>query len=187
MNDIRVQIKVRNNLLLSAIEAKGFECGQKFASLVGISYVKLNKLVNMTISPLDKQGNYSEFIFKLCEVLNKMPDELFSDSQKYSPLEANSSSFELEYSQLPLLMHQSVGLEDQQQLQVIDDALATLTPREQHVLKLRFGIEGPPHTLDEIGGTLGVGHMRARQIAEKALRKLRHPSRADKLREAGVI
>ena len=63
------------------------------------------------------------------------------------------------------------------------DVLSTLTPREEKVLKLRFGIEdGRPRTLEEVGKEFNVTRERIRQIETKALRKLRHPSRADKLR-----
>ncbi len=61
--------------------------------------------------------------------------------------------------------------------------LATLTPREEQVLRLRFGIgETTDHTLEEVGGRFAVTRERIRQIEAKALRKLRHPSRARHLR-----
>jgi RNA polymerase primary sigma factor len=61
--------------------------------------------------------------------------------------------------------------------------LATLTPREEQVLRLRFGIgEHQDHTLEEVGGRFCVTRERIRQIEAKALRKLRHPSRARHLR-----
>ena len=62
--------------------------------------------------------------------------------------------------------------------------LATLTPREEKVLRLRFGIEdGRTRTLEEVGKEFNVTRERIRQIEAKALRKLRHPSRSKKLRD----
>ncbi len=62
-------------------------------------------------------------------------------------------------------------------------ALATLTPREEKVLRMRFGIgEKSDHTLEEVGQNFDVTRERIRQIEAKALRKLRHPSRSKKLR-----
>ena len=64
------------------------------------------------------------------------------------------------------------------------DVLGTLTPREEKVLKLRFGIEdGRTRTLEEVGKEFNVTRERIRQIEAKALRKLRHPSRSRKLKD----
>jgi RNA polymerase primary sigma factor len=61
--------------------------------------------------------------------------------------------------------------------------LKTLTPREELVLKMRFGVgDGSEHTLEEVGRSFNVTRERIRQIESKALRKLRHPSRATRLR-----
>ena len=66
----------------------------------------------------------------------------------------------------------------------LEDVLATLTPREQEVLRMRFGLrDGKPHTLEEVGKEFDVTRERIRQIESKALRKLRHPSRSKKLRD----
>jgi RNA polymerase primary sigma factor len=61
--------------------------------------------------------------------------------------------------------------------------LKSLTPREEQVLKMRFGVgDGSEHTLEEVGRSFNVTRERIRQIESKALRKLRHPSRSKKLR-----
>ena len=64
------------------------------------------------------------------------------------------------------------------------EVLHTLTPREEAVLKLRFGLEdGRPRTLEEVGKVFDITRERIRQIEAKALRKLRHPSRSKKLKD----
>ncbi len=66
----------------------------------------------------------------------------------------------------------------------LSDVLGTLSPREQKVLELRFGLrDGRTRTLEEVGREFGVTRERIRQIEAKALRKLRHPSRSKKLRD----
>ena len=66
---------------------------------------------------------------------------------------------------------------------VVDDALAELSPRERRVLQLRFGLEdGRSRTLEEVGGEFSVTRERIRQIEAKALRKLRLPATSGKLR-----
>ncbi len=68
--------------------------------------------------------------------------------------------------------------------EAIDEALKHLTPREEKVLKMRFGLghAGREHTLDEVGSHFGVTRERVRQIEAKALFKLQHPSRSSKLK-----
>ena len=66
----------------------------------------------------------------------------------------------------------------------LSEVLDTLTPREEKVLRLRFGLEdGRSRTLEEVGKEFGVTRERIRQIEAKALRKLRHPSRSKKLKD----
>ena len=86
-------------------------------------------------------------------------------------------------------------IEDKNAMQPIDSAihanlketttriLASLTPREERVLRMRFGIGmNSDHTLEEVGQQFAVTRERIRQIEAKALRKLKHPSRSRKLR-----
>jgi RNA polymerase primary sigma factor len=63
---------------------------------------------------------------------------------------------------------------------VVDEALKTLTPREERVIRLRFGIDDGYHrTLEEVGNIFNVTRERIRQIEDKALRKLKHPTRSE--------
>ena len=72
----------------------------------------------------------------------------------------------------------NVNLKDQ-----TAQVLRSLTPREEKVIKMRFGLEdGSEHTLEEVGQSFAVTRERIRQIEAKALRKLRHPSRSRKLK-----
>ncbi len=84
--------------------------------------------------------------------------DFVEDTETLSPVEAANAAFIRE--QLCAVLH-------------------TLTPREEQVLKLRFGLEdGRPHTLEEVGKQFDITRERIRQIEAKALRKLRHPTRA---------
>lgn len=112
----------------------------------------------------------------------------------------------LQVSWLPLSLESPVGEEDDAELgmfvedehtptpsdatsqkllsEKLEDVLATLSPREARILRLRFGLEnGKAYTLEEVGEKFGLTRERIRQIEGKALRRLRHPMRARQLRE----
>ncbi len=112
----------------------------------------------------------------------------------------------IKVSQLPISLESPIGeeedshlgdfIEDQNALpppdaasrqllkEQIDSVLSSLTPREQRVLQLRFGLEdGRSRTLEEVGKEFNVTRERIRQIEAKALRKLRHPTRSRKLKD----
>ncbi len=89
--------------------------------------------------------------------------DFIEDSSALSPLDASTFT----------LLREQVG-----------DVLGTISERERRVLELRFGLEdGRSRTLEEVGRDFGVTRERIRQIEAKALRKLRHPSRSNKLRD----
>jgi RNA polymerase primary sigma factor len=76
------------------------------------------------------------------------------------------------------------GVSQQFLKEQLREVLMTLTPREQKVLKLRFGLDdGPERTLEDVGKEFSVTRERVRQIENKALDKLRHPSLSCKLKD----
>ena len=78
----------------------------------------------------------------------------------------------------PIELAENEGLTE-----AIDEVLQTLTPREAKVLMMRFGIRmNTDHTLEEVGKQFNVTRERIRQIEAKALRKMRHPSRVEKIK-----
>lgn len=191
MKDYRITVKVRNNRILKAIEEAGGTPGLKWCEANDFHYPTINDLINMTASPLNSKGELRQSAIKLCDVLNKLPEDLWSNDQLY-PLEKNFSELEMDRAQLVALLPP----EEQSYLQdfskpekeeanaVIASAIATLTEKEQAVLKMRFE-EGL--TYEECAKRIGGSSKRARQIEVKALRKLRHPSRSISLRSVADV
>ena len=128
----------------------------------------------------------------------EIADELHMDIQKVEEI--------LKIAQEPVSLETPIGEEDDSHLgdfiqdddasqpaeeasytllrEQLEEVLKTLTPREEEVLRMRFGlVDGKPHTLEEVGKKFDVTRERIRQIESKALRKLRHPSRSKKLRD----
>lgn len=181
--DIRVTIKARNNRLLKAIKAAGFESGIKFAKRVGINYIGLNDLVNMTRSAIDRKGNLRPDVEKLCAFLNKMPAELFSGMQMYGELKNNTADVEMSKVEVAVLMSNPATLEHKELMAAIDIALASLTEHENYVLRMRNGIDCNDMDYEQCASIMGATKERVRQIEAKALRKLRHPDRSIYLKE----
>lgn len=181
MKDYRLTIKVRNNRLLKAIEAVGGTPGGKWCAENGLGYVRVNNLINMTSSPLTAEGELHRDAARLCDVLGKLPEDLWSNEQLY-PLEKNFSEMEMDHAQVVALLPQEQQsylpdfseFEQAQTKALVSKAVSTLTPKEQEVIRMRFEDD---ITLDECANRLDVTRERVRQIEAKALRKLRHPAR----------
>ena len=89
--DYRLTVKVRNNRILKAIEAVGGTPGGKWCAANGLNYVSVNELINLTSSPLNKvDGTLTLNASLLCDVLGKLPEDLWSNEQLY-PLVKNFS------------------------------------------------------------------------------------------------
>ena len=193
MTDYRVQIKVRNARLLRAIERAGHQPGQIFAREVGISYTgHLLPYLNLKRTPFDENGDLRPCAEMLCVFLNRLPDELWSEEQRY-PLLTNAAEIELSAANIHELLASPSDcadplslLEKKQAAQAVDVLLDTLTPREAEILRLRHGIDGEPMNLEEMAKAKGCSRERIRQIEAKALRKLRAPARQTALMDIVV-
>lgn len=181
MKDYRVTVKVRNNRILKAIEAAGGEPGGKWCAANGLAYATVNNLINMTIGPLSAAGQLTNTAQDLCDVLNKLPEDLWSNDQLY-PLERNMSDVEMDKKEiarfLPHAEEQSYlldlsDLERREKRAVIEKSLDTLQPRTAEVIRRRYFHE---MTLAETGKAMGITVERVRQIEMKGLRLLRKPN-----------
>ena len=177
--DYRLTIKVRNNRILKAIEAIGGEPGGKWCEKNGLSYVSVNDLISMKASPIAASGNLSTTALKLCEVLGKLPEELWSNEQIY-PLEKNFSDVEISHEEmLSLAAPGALSLQspedDMEKVntsRMLTKAVKSLPQKMQDIIRMRF-VEDK--TYNEIGECLDISGSRVMQLHEKALRRLRHP------------
>ena len=183
MSDYRVTVKVRNNRILKAMKEIGAEPGQKWCEANGLPYNQVNNLINMTESPLLKTGALSTSAEKLCDVLGKLAEELWTNDQ-IRPLEKNFTELDMTQDQvmalLPLSETSYIQDFDKKDLeQVIGAALDTLDNKHRKILNLRYK-EGL--SLEEIAEKYDITKERVRQIESKALRILRHPSTSSLLK-----
>lgn len=195
MEEFNIKISVRNNLILKAIRSQGYTNLNKFAKECEVSIGGLYDLVNLKESPLTTDGEFSKTAKELMEALGSCPAELWTDEQLTMRLRNNTVERELSKESLQIALQSNarslIGLDyPEQELEEVDNArlisdkIDSLTPREAKILRLRFGLDGVEAlTCEEVGDLFGCTRTRIHQIEAKALRKMRHPSRSDDLKD----
>jgi DNA-binding CsgD family transcriptional regulator len=196
VKDFRVKVTVRNNRLLSAIEAAGYATQAEFARAAGLTASEVNELVAMRQAPVGADGRFISSAKAVMEALGACPSDLWSDEQLTMTLRKNTGEFAVDASGVESLrLHHietmtlpdpAAVFESDELSGVVAKVLATLTPREAWVIRCRFGFlrDKEARTRQQIAEWLGITLNRVREIEREALRKLRHPSRSKALLEA---
>ncbi|MDO8510034.1 MAG: sigma-70 family RNA polymerase sigma factor [bacterium] len=154
----------------------------------------IGDLINFKASPLDRGGEYSERCLDLESALGIDVEELFP-RELYEKIKVSKQVIEIDsVAALPTVVRRhmealpapaeespvvrAIASELREQL---ERALKTLKHREREVLRLRYGIDCEPHTLEQVGKIFNVSKEVIRQVEMRAIRKLQHPSRARKI------
>jgi len=192
--EYRVKVSVRNNLILRAIEEAGYKSVAEFCRINEANCFQIHELIRLKLAPININGTFCTGANQLMEALCLAPTDLWTSEQLNMKLKSSTREFVL--TQQDLLesiangSREIMGLaspeksaEKSELKRDIDGVLESLTPRQAEVLRLRFGLDDNEEcTLEKVGQHFGVGMERIRQIEAKALRNLRHPSRADTLK-----
>ncbi|MDQ8039282.1 MAG: RNA polymerase sigma factor RpoD [Rickettsiella sp.] len=146
-----------NRIARQMLQATGKEASpEELSEKMGLSVDKVRKILKIAKEPISMETPIGE------EDGESHLGDFIEDTTALSPIDAATIE----------------GLREN-----VNEVLATLTPREAKVLRMRFGIDmNTDHTLEEVGKQFDVTRERIRQIEAKALRKLRHPTRAEPLR-----
>jgi RNA polymerase sigma factor (sigma-70 family) len=199
MKAYRVKVSLKNNLLLSAIEAAGFKSIAEFERSAELRNGAVQGLVAMRDCPIGQTGEFGR-VAKVCmEVLGAAPTDLWTPEQLMLKLRSNIGwrAVDMDIGQFQALARQQgeqmaalPSPEDAllkiETARVVNDLLANQTnPREEKVLRGMMSDE--ELTLEGIGKKLGVSKERVRQIEKRGLRRLREPKNVAILGKAGLI
>jgi len=197
VNEYRIKVTVRNNLILNAIENAGHKSVAAFCKSIGMAPQKVTELIAMRKPPLNTNGEFSHMAKLLMEELCALPTDLWTSEQLTLKLKRNTAQRDVssEGMRAALGMHAEEMLElmkpdapdeavlKHEMVNLMEEQLESLSPRESKILRMRFGIGCEEHTCEEIGDMFGLTKTRILQIEAKALRHLKHPSRSDTLRQ----
>jgi len=197
VNEYRIKVTVRNNLILNAIENAGYKSVSEFCRAAGLPKTALTELIAMRKPPLNQSGEFSDNAKALMGELCALPTDLWTSEQLTLKLKRNSAQRDVssEGMRAALGMHAEELLElmkpdapdeavlKHEMVNLMEEQLESISPRAAMVLRMRYGIGCEEHTFEEIGDKFDLTKERIRQIEAKALRHLKHPSRSDKLRQ----
>jgi len=188
IKDFNVVVKVRNNKLLTAMRAAGYDSVQSLSRATGIYAIALYDYLNLK-TPAMQGGEFNHKVKKLAEFLNVNPFDLFPFQFLEDSLQKNTIERDYDEAEVKCL----IGTEEtnpevlaisSERDAVLTEIIGTLTPREERVIRMRFGLGGgDTYTYEEAGKVFGITRERIRQIEAKAIRKMKHPKRNEKLRE----
>lgn len=192
--EYRVEVKVRNNLILSAIEAAGYKNVAQLCKAGGFYPSHIGDFVNLKLSPLAANGDLTPTAKRLCDFLGVLPEDLWTPEQLMFVLPNNKSHFSMGHRAMMELLARHTGelleqpdidanIESDDRKRIISEMLDTLSPTEAKVLRLRFGIDSPDEqTLPQIAELYQRSNERIRQIEMKAIRRLGDKIRGPKLK-----
>ena len=190
MKDYRVKITIRNERLLSAIEGMGFESVAKFCAEHILDYTRTSEIIRGKLKPINENGKLNNKVENLLNILELDIKDAFTPRQlqgfKNTSYEVKVKEKELKQLVNPVKNQELKYIETEVQEKISEVLTIRLTPREEKVVRMRFGIgTETDHTLDEISQELNVSNARVGQILAKAIRKLKHPSVACHLINTG--
>lgn len=185
MNDYRVKVTIRNDRLLSAIESMGFDSVAKFCKKFNLEYQRTTEIINGKLKPINDKGTIKKTCEELLCILGLELQEAFTERQlkgfRKHMFEARVDESQLKQMISPVKNQELKMIEKDVSLKISDLFSKYLTPREEKILRMRYGIGvKATHTYEEIGLGFQITVERTRQIEAHAIKKLQQK---DSLRE----
>ncbi len=187
MKDYVLEIKVKNNYMMTKMRERGIDTAAELARRTGITQPAVSVLLTLKVAALTKRGKWRPTLLLLAKFFNCLPEELVPPQHLEESLSRNTTTLEVGRADLKKIA--SWAMEDKavvdpllllaqgEAVEGVQTALGHLKPRERHVVAMRFGLDGEsPATLDEVAETMGVTRERVRQIEAKGMRRLKQPT-----------
>ena len=190
MKDYRIKITIRNDRLLSAIEDQGFPSVAQFCAANCLDYQRITEIIRGKLKPLNQKGEPIPLVRNLLDTLDIRLEDAFTGKQLQG-FHKTSYQMRVVEQDLKKLLNPSQNqeqkmIEQDVKMKLVESFTERLNPREEQVIRLKYGFDNNyEHTDREIGKILGVSGGRAGQIRARAERKLKHPSVASKIINAG--
>ena len=190
MKDYRIKITDRNDRILSKIESE-YVSVRNFCMAMNLEYQRITDLIRGT-SPINAKGEIKELVKKLMEALGCTIEELFTEKQLKGFVSHNKFETKVDEKDLMKIKQDikplELGMMEQDVTKVLNKIFHKfLTPREERVISMRFGIgTWSDSTLEEVGLQFQVTLERIRHIEQNAMKKLSSPEVIDELRNAGI-
>lgn len=185
LGEVRVTVRIQNALILRKMEEVGIKSVAELARKINVSQTDLGRIINLKESGRQRRDcEWRRVVLRLSKLFRCLPEELISEQQEYQGLKKTVASRDISMDEIEEFLSEgrietpeenllrSEGIEAFQQM------LMSLTPKEQHIMTLHYGLDGGgERTQAEIADLFGVSRTRIWQSVTKCLRKLKHPSR----------
>lgn len=177
----RLELRIKNNMLYQMMRTSGYKTVAEMSRGSGIPQTEIGKAMNLKISAYNKLGNLCSTYAKLCDFLMCELEDICPPEHRVNRLENNFFASAVGVEELIRIENESPSklIEHEEASSLVMEGLSELTPREERVIKLRFGLGGEEaSTFDDIANEMGVTRERIRHIEIKALRKMHDPKKA---------
>ena len=182
-DEYQIEIKVRNNLFLTMMRREGYKTSAELSRACGVNQQTIGLILNLKLSgqsPVRQEWRSS--IEKLATFLRCMPDDIIPKAQIKAPMKETRAYLTVDGADMAaigaslrsLAVSPQASFEHDEMKKIISDLLTSaLTPREERIVRMRFGFGCEELTLAEVGKNIGVSGQQIRQIEHKAIRKIR--------------
>jgi len=188
--DYRLKVTIRNDRLLTAMEALGFESVSQFTQTHGLNYERTGRIFNGKLKPLNDKGELTSIAKEILSILDLEIDEAFTERQLEGFVKTSWEKRIKEKDLLklanPIKNHEFLLMEKDVN-KILSEMLSKLPPRYEKVVRMINGIGGQEVcSYKKIASELNVGSYRVSQMYLKALEKLSTTINLEKLKNAGI-